>query len=207
MKLTRLAGCAAAIVYALMTAAAYFMYPTSFDPLHNWLSDLGNPIANPKGAIFYDLGCIMTATLLAFFNVGLRIWRTDNRRKNGLLAIAQIAGLVSSASLILSAIYTIGVFPAVHSFMSMMIFVGFTFFFSFSSASLLSHPHFRKPLAFFGLACAAINFVFGVFFNNVQLGEWIAVATVMVFIVLVDQNSWSLSLNTDKDQQATLVQP
>ena len=43
-------------LYILFTAISFFYYPTAYSPLTNWLSDLGNPLQNPSGAIYYKIG-------------------------------------------------------------------------------------------------------------------------------------------------------
>lgn len=44
-------GSAGVVAYLACTFAAYLLYPRSFGPLDNWLSDLGNANFNPRGAL------------------------------------------------------------------------------------------------------------------------------------------------------------
>ena len=58
------AGIAAVVVYLIFALVAFLKYPGAYGPLTNWLSDLGNPLDNPSGAIFYRLGCVLRVPLL-----------------------------------------------------------------------------------------------------------------------------------------------
>ncbi len=90
------AGFAAVAIYAVFTTIAFVKYPNAYSPLTNWLNDLGNPLANQSGAIFYNLGCILSGLILIAFYLGLRDWANGSKSLRGLLTIAQIAGWLSS---------------------------------------------------------------------------------------------------------------
>jgi hypothetical protein len=62
------------VIYLVFAVAAYLQYPSSFSPLGNWLSDLGNRELNPDGACFYIVGCALTGALLIAFYLSLRTW-------------------------------------------------------------------------------------------------------------------------------------
>ena len=50
-----------AVTYVNFTLLAYAFYPFPLSPFKNWLSDLGDSIVNPEGAIFYNVGVFLSA--------------------------------------------------------------------------------------------------------------------------------------------------
>jgi hypothetical membrane protein len=66
--------------YAVFALLALARYPLPYSALTNWLSDLDSVALNPGGAIFYNLGLVLTAVLLAVFFVGLASLKIANRR-------------------------------------------------------------------------------------------------------------------------------
>jgi len=58
------AGAAVIVLYCVLTSSSWALLPTTYNPITNWLSDLGNSSYNPTGAIFYNLGCILTGIAL-----------------------------------------------------------------------------------------------------------------------------------------------
>jgi hypothetical protein len=175
------------------TITAYLYYPGAYGPLRNWLSDLGNPIENPSGAIFYRLGCGLTAIFLLAFFAGLSRWNTGDKKMKILLVIAQITGAFSALSLILTAVFPLGTQTDMHRFWSMMLFVMLGFFLTFSTTSLLRHPAFARWVAYYGFLTAVFNFVNGAIltavFSDVYVGEWISVAMFMIYVLILATNS------------------
>src|SRR5512143_1008113 len=54
-----------AVTYVTFTFLACELHPLPVSPFENWLSDLGDPIVNPAGAIFYNIGVMLSALFLA----------------------------------------------------------------------------------------------------------------------------------------------
>ena len=113
--LTPITGLTAIVIYLIFTLISFLQYPSAYSPLNNWLSDLGNPLENPTGAIYYNTGCIITALLLTLFCIGLRIWDTGTKRVAILLTIAQITGILAAISLIIAAVFPLGTFSQIHT--------------------------------------------------------------------------------------------
>jgi hypothetical membrane protein len=67
-------------IYVIFTALSMSKYPDIYSPFTNWLSDLGNPLVNPSGALIYNLGCVLTSLVLVAFFIGLRSWVNANKR-------------------------------------------------------------------------------------------------------------------------------
>jgi hypothetical membrane protein len=70
-SLTTIAGLLPIVIYLSFTLVASAYYPTSFTPGDNWLSDLGNRILNPQGAVFYRIAAALTGLMLAVFFIAL----------------------------------------------------------------------------------------------------------------------------------------
>lgn len=184
-----IAGISAVLVYLIFTLVAFINFSGPYHPLANWLSDLGNPNANPNGWFYYNTGCILTGLLLVVFYIGLRQWNTGNKRMKVLMTIAQVSGILASCSLIVSAILPLGVNSPVHSFASAMLSVFLGFFLTFSATALLKHPAFMKWVAFYGFITALVNFIYGAFLHEVFIAEWIAIGMFIVYVLLIACNS------------------
>ncbi|MBD3339254.1 MAG: hypothetical protein GF353_09095 [Candidatus Lokiarchaeota archaeon] len=77
-KILCLLGVSVILIYCLMTFISVSLFPSSFSPVDNWLSDLGNSSYNPNGAIFYNLGCILTGIALFPFFGSMVVWYREN---------------------------------------------------------------------------------------------------------------------------------
>jgi hypothetical protein len=187
------AGVAAVVVYLAFTITAYLYYPGGYGPLSNWLSDLGNPIDNPSGAVFYRLGCGLTAVFLLTFFAGLSGWNTGDSKMRILMVISQTAGALSALALLLTAVLPLGTQTDMHRFWSMMLYLLLGFFLTFSATSLLRHPAFPRCVAYYGFATAAFNFVNGAVLTavigDVYVGEWISVGMFMIYVLMLANSS------------------
>jgi len=173
------------VTYVFFAFLSCAKYPLPISPFRNWLSDLGDQIVNPKGAVFYNLGVILTALCLAiWFTAGLRQWRLDgNASHKRLLVISQAAGVLSAFALTMSAIYPINL-PEVHSFWSRIHFMMFSMGFGFSVAALRYHPGFTRLNLYLGI-CAAIMPTLMLVFGKACLLEWVAVGCIIAYVLSV----------------------
>ena len=186
------AGITAVTVYIAFTLVAFLQYPDAYGPLTNWLSDLGNPQASPSGALFYNLGCILTSVVLFIFFASIGKWNNGNKKMRMLLTIAQIMGIFSACSLILAALFPLGPHTSTHSFWSSMLTVGIGFFLTFSATAFLRHPAFMRWIAYYAFLAALVNFIYALseaigykFF----IGEWVAIGMFIVYLFLIANNS------------------
>jgi hypothetical membrane protein len=194
--LTSISGFTAVFIYLVFTMVSFLIYPSKYNPLNNWLSDLGNPLESPSGAIYYNLGCIVTAVLLILLCIGLRNWDTGSKRIKVLLAIARIAGILAGVSLIIAALFPLGTFTPVHEVSSKLFSVFLGFFLAFLSTVFLRHPAAIKWYAGFGFLTALVNFIYGVFLYKVFIAEWISLGLFIIFILMVSYNSLILKNKT-----------
>jgi len=186
------AGIAAAAVYIVFALVAFLKYPAAYGPLTNWLSDLGSPVGNPSGAIFYRLGCTLSGLGLILFYVNLRVWNTGIRRARALLITAQCAGVFSAVSLIVTGVFPLGTSTSTHSLWSMMLYISLGFFLTFSATALMKHPAFKKGFGYYAFATAGVNFAFGAVLNQIFWAEWISVGMFIVYILMIAYNSVAL---------------
>ena len=186
------AGIAAVVVYLLFALVAFLKYPGAYGPLTNWLSDLGNPLDNPSGAIFYRLGCMLSGAALILFYLKLGIWNTGSKRTRVLLTVAQCTGVFSAVSLIITGIFPLGTSTEIHSLWSMMLYISLGFFLTFSATALMKNPAFRKGFGYYAFLTAAVDFVFGAILHEMFWAEWISVGMFIAYVLMVAYNSMVL---------------
>jgi hypothetical protein len=184
-----IAGVAAVAAYLIFTSVAILKYPSEYSPVTNWLSDLGNPQINLSGAVFYNLGCIITGLILLLFFFGLKEWNTGDKKTKIILTIAQISGLLSAIFLIITAVFPLGSHTPIHVVSGKMHIIFTGFFLTFSATALLKHPAAMKWFAYFGFASAFVNFVYGAFVYFVFAAEWLAIGMFIIYILMISLNS------------------
>ena len=174
------------IIYCVFTFTSLLLYPTTYSPVINWLSDLGNSSFNPKGSILYNAGCVLTGVALFPFFIGLYKWYTDENWRRYSLIATQVIGSLAAFSLIM-----IGVFSEdygwVHVFWSSVFFVLNLIVLVSIGASLFTHPSYIRPIAYYGFIVAAINLAFVLFFDKPIL-EWFTVFTALGYVGLLAYN-------------------
>ncbi len=178
------------VTYIIFAVIAYAKIPIPFSPVHNWLSDLGNEISNPQGAIYYKIGVIACAIFLAiWFTVGLSSWRLkDPAIQSRLLVVSQVGGGLTAFALMMSALYPINHLKA-HAFWSDINFLLFGISFAFSVSALRHHPGIPKILLFLG-GFAAILPTLVLLVNSAYWLEWIAIGVFMLYVVLIGASTW-----------------
>lgn len=127
--------------YLIFLFIAWFLFPNLASPLDHWLSDLGrflvpedggpvwrqvdggyesyldlgfSSIRNP-GAIFYDLGCILTgASMFLFFTGFLAYYNKEDKTSKILTYVLMVIGYLGGLFLILVGIFAEdGIFPGI----------------------------------------------------------------------------------------------
>ena len=180
-----LAAVAVIIFCCVFTFTSWALYPTAYDPVENWLSDLGNSTYNPSGAILYNLGCILTGLALFPFFIGLYKWYSDQKRMRVGIITEQIVGCVAAFSLIM-----IGVFSEdsgwLHTLWSTVFFILILGLLFGLGAMLFFHPRYIRAIAYYGFVVAAIDVAF--IFLDVPLLEWFTVFTAQGYVGLMAYN-------------------
>jgi len=188
--LFRYAGVMAIPVYIALTFVSH-LHNQAINPMEYWLSDYGNPIANPNGAVYYNVGCVIAALLLAVFYAGMYSWYGKGRaarRFNISYAVAQAAGLFEALILIMTTVYPLGVNTEMHSIFSTAHMIAMDFFLCFTATGFFMNRKIHKGLAVLGFAAAVFNIITTNAFTDFYLAEWIFFPLFMVYIVLVTIN-------------------
>ena len=198
LPVSSIAGIAVSVLYCAFTFTSWVLYPTSFTPFSNWLSDLGNSIGNPSGAIFYNLGCILTGAAYIIFLAGFYKWYTSEKtRKIGIMTV-QAIGFLAAFSLTM-----IGVFSEnagdIHTLWSLAFFLLNMITIFLFSLALYKHPKYIKAISYYGFAVVAFNLLFvsaiiatiNLHFSlvyNTPIFEWFTVFTALGWIGLLAYN-------------------
>jgi hypothetical membrane protein len=198
-------GILAFIIFTIFTFTSVALYPTPYNPLYDWLSNLGNINFNPVGAAFFNWGCIITGLILIPFFMGLYRWRPEPKYCQVLLFIGIILGIFASISLI-----GVGIFPETHIKQHILaatgVFGSLFIIIILLSISLFKHPKFIHLVAYWGILSILIDISFKIImflpqykdaltdFNpTVPLPglEWAAVFSSLIWVLLI---SWNMFL-------------
>jgi hypothetical membrane protein len=88
------------------TFTSWALYPTPFNPFSNFLSDLGNSAGNASGAIFYNVGCVLTGIAYIIFLGGLHKWYTSEKTRKIEIMTAQAIGFLAAFSLMMIGVFS-----------------------------------------------------------------------------------------------------
>jgi len=186
--MSSLSGVAVIVLYCALTFSSWALFSRAYNPVNNWLSDLGNSSStyNPRGAILYNLGCILTGIALLPFFIGLYQWYTDEKSRKVSLMVSQIVGCLAAFALIM-----IGVFSensgSLHNLWSSVFFLLNFLVLVLVGVSLFTHPKYIKAIAYYGFIVAAINLAL-LFVPNTPLLEWFTVFTALGYVGLMSYN-------------------
>lgn len=197
-------GMLAFAVFTIFTLTAVLFYPTFYNPLYEWLSNLGNVNLNPSGALFFNLGCIITALILIPFFITLRRWDPTGRWSKILVIIGVLLGIFASISLI-----GVGVFPEtniqMHTIAASGVFGSLFIIIILLNIALFKHPKFMHGVTYWGILAVLITFSFQVMLlmpqNKDTLAtfhptlplpgmEWAAVFSSLIWVGLLSYNMW-----------------
>lgn len=164
------------------------MFPGSFSPVLNWLSDLGNVKYNPDGAIFFNIGCVLTSLVLVAFFTGYSYWSLTSRNKNLLLIACKAFGFFDAFTLAMLGIYPETMIE-VHNIFAFMFFYGNMGFMIMTSITMLFHVRSFKCVSIYGFLVTAISLAFLVVPIIPRVFEWVVVVTSLGFVGLMVANT------------------
>jgi hypothetical membrane protein len=185
-RLSILAGAAVIILYCTFTFSSWALFPTAYSPSANWLSDLGSSSKNPRGAVLYNVGCMLTGIALFPFFVGMTLWYTDEKWRKTVLMVAQAIGCLAAFALIMIGVFSED-YGRLHVLWSNVFFLLNLVVLLLFGASLFTHPKYFKSVAYYGFIVALINLVF-VFTSNTPILEWFTVFTALGYVGLLAYN-------------------
>lgn len=197
-------GMLALVVFTLFTLTAAALYPLHYNPLYDWLSNLGVEKLNHSGAMYFNLGCIITGLILIPFFITLRRWGHVQNWSKIILVLGIFLGIIASISLI-----GVGVFPVtnfqMHSITAFGVFNTLFFIILLLNLALFKHPKFINYVGYWGVIAAFITLTFQIMLllrqnkdifatinTTVPLPgmEWAAIFSFLVWVALLSYNMW-----------------
>ncbi len=179
--LSFVAGIVVIIIFWGFTIISIALFPGVFNPFKYWMSDLGNSTLNPKGAIFFNIGCIVTGIVLFPFFIGLYEWYIGSRNNKILTFLTQIAGFLSAFSMIMLGVYSVD-YLEIHIFWAIALFTLTIFTFILPSIALYKYK-FTRNIAKFGIIATIINILLWIFIYPII--EWITIFLSFAFIGII----------------------
>lgn len=186
----RFAGVICIPVYIIFTFFSH-LYNLNISPVTNWLSEYGNPVENPGGALLYNIGCTIVAALLIVFYIGISQWYKNRKvlKKYVICYIcAQITGIIGCIFLILTAVYPLGVNDSLHGTFSLLNMIGMDCFLSFIAIAFLMNPNIKKWIGIFMYLSAIFNIITTNGFSSLYIAEWIFFLLFMINMVIITLN-------------------
>ena len=181
LLINSISGITGLALYLVLSVVAFSSYPSSFDPMGNWLSDLGNNLLNPGGAIFYRLAGILSGTaLLVFFST--LAYGTTGQGKNirVLFFLVRVFGLIASLSFMMTGIFSEDMMP-MHSWFSITLYISFGTAIAFTGLAVLFSKILPRWFVAFCFLAWAFDIVSGIFGQTMWL-EWVVVAFLLMYV-------------------------
>lgn len=182
----RIAGIVVILIFGVSVFTSWAFYPKPYSPFTNWLSDLGNSNYNPKGAIFFNVGLILTGIAFFPFCLGLYKWYTNEKKRKINFILVQVSGFLLAFSIVMVGVFSED-YMTRHSLWSSILFISLGFFLFLLTGFLFTHPSNIKLIAYYGFAVGAIDIVFGLVYNTYLL-EWVTVFSSIGYIALIVYN-------------------
>ncbi|HYB68577.1 MAG TPA: DUF998 domain-containing protein [Candidatus Acidoferrales bacterium] len=184
--ISSVSGVVVIILYCAFTFSSWALYPAAYNPINNWLSDLGNSTRNPNGAVLYNVGCVLTGMALFPFFFGLYKWYTGESRRRAGVVVTQITGSAAALSLIMIGVFSEN-YGQLHDLWSQIFFLLNLVVLIVLGITLFNHPRYIKTIAVYGFIVVAINLMF-LFLPNTPLLEWFTVFTALGYVALLSYN-------------------
>lgn len=174
-------GLLAVGIYLVMAVASWALFPMAFGPRGNWLSDLGNKVLNPDGALLYRLGGILGGLGLAVFFLTFddRGWGA-RKAVRALALLVRVFGTAASAAFIMTGVYSEDMMP-MHSWFSIVNFAAFGTAIAFTAVAKWFGAPLPWSFAALCLGAWAMDIVSWVF-NETRWLEWTVVAFLVAYV-------------------------
>lgn len=189
--LATIAGLATIIVGLGLALLAYAYYPRTFSPEANWLSDLGDALLSPRGAIFFRSDMVVVGIALAAFFLGLSSWHHGQRlRFRALLGLGQFSGLVAAGALVMTGIHPENDYAA-HAFWVTVLFIALASAVWFIGWAPAWHRPLPQWLPYIAVAACAADLA--ALIARRHWLEWLAVGLLLCFVGAVVVGTWVMT--------------
>jgi hypothetical membrane protein len=193
LPLASIGGTLVILLFCVFTLASISQYPGPFSPMDNWLSDLGTPVKNPSGDLFFNVGCILTGICMLVLMAGLNIWKVEGLQKK-VLALGRICGAVSAVGLMLIGIFYEG--TAYHSTLALIFFLFLFLFLVFTNAAIWKHMKYNRWIRYYAIVAIVLDVVFIYTFfayEHAPAWEWLAVFSALLWVAMLAYNILKLN--------------
>jgi hypothetical membrane protein len=186
-----LAGFTGVLSYITFTIISILFFPSSFNWFDNYLSTLGDFYDNPNGAIFYNVGMVLTGIASILFYIGFYRWATK-KDKSKLLLTSLLLGCINGFAIIMAGVFseTHETFPQ-HVFWSLTVFLTFFPILILMNTAFLINSNIHKIIILFGIGVALID-VF--FFLAIILAGTSGTNPFLEWLSIFSYNGWALLL-------------
>jgi hypothetical membrane protein len=168
--------------------SALALYPSSFSPLNNYISDLGHYGNNPIGAWIFNINLIVGAIIFLLFYIGMSEYKPTRNSDKMLLKSIQILGGIYVFCAIMVALISEDFWIA-HTIWSIILF-SIAFIISLLGAFFLyRQPTAKRIVVVYGFiaACCHILLLFILPFG-LKIFEWVIAIIGQINVLLVALN-------------------
>jgi Protein of unknown function (DUF998) len=173
------------VIYLLFTIVSACFNLSLVDPINHWVSDLGNSTLNPKGAVIYNIGCMLTGSLLMLFFIGLKDLQIDNEVGKKFLKLMILVGIILSFADIMIGVFSEDTYDE-HVFWSVTFFILLLPTLLFGGIILSKYANFSRVVCIYGMILAGINILFLFFY--IPVFEWITIFSSLSFVGVISYN-------------------
>lgn len=194
IPLTSVGGFLVIIIFLISILASSVLYNGPYSPLNNWLSDLGNAKNNPTGYLYFDVGCILTGLAIVISVIGLKKWKTTNRKQEKLILLSQSTGILMAFALIMVGIFSED-YGVLHHIWATLFFISLLIFMIIINIALRNHVSYIKWIWYYSIVSIYIDFIFVltmIIGIHMPILEWIAVFSGLIWIGLIGYNTTKL---------------
>ena len=170
-------------IYVVLVIIALFLFPEPFSPLSKTLAQLGNPGANPSGAIAYNIGTVFASLpIVLIVGFSLTLWRPTMSKtfQKGKAYFYLTAAFFLSAAVfnILTAIIPVGTNNDLNSLLSLCSFISFQLFAAISALGIRGNANHTRLVPELGFAT-----VFGNILLFVLLSAGLIIASLVMTVL------------------------
>jgi hypothetical protein len=178
------------LVYIVLVLVAFFSYPKNFSPINYTMYELGNPVTNPSGAIFYNAGAFVAVApvliLVGLILIGGRKQAASYPTSGKVGFYSMVVSLLVFCIFSLITVFVpIGVNNGLNSLCALISFVAFMFFVAFSALGIRMYPAGNvRWVSSMGFAVIAINLIlFVLLLAGLVIANWAIVVICWSYII------------------------